>query len=249
MTKGTTSGFTLIELMIVVAVIAIVSALAIPRFVSARISANENAAIATLRTVAAAQQTLQASAAIDTDADGGGEYGYFAELAGAVPVRAYSNTGPVVGTVILDPTLVGAGFGALVADGDGDGVVQRQGYHFKIWLPDGAAFGPVTGVPEVPSGGGGATLPGAARSEIYWVCYAWPVQAGRTGHRAFVINQDGEVLSAANRDGAVYTGTAAGAVPGYDAAYSTAGDMASKLAVEAAGLSATDGRAWTPVGN
>ncbi|MDC0585225.1 prepilin-type N-terminal cleavage/methylation domain-containing protein, partial [Planctomycetota bacterium] len=66
------AGFTLIELMIVVAIIAIIAAVAIPKLISARISANENAAIATLRSIAAAQQQLQASSAIDTDADGGG---------------------------------------------------------------------------------------------------------------------------------------------------------------------------------
>ena len=44
-------GFTLIELMIVIAIIAIIAAIAIPNLLAARLSANETAAIATLRNI------------------------------------------------------------------------------------------------------------------------------------------------------------------------------------------------------
>ena len=49
--KGRSTGFTLVELMIVVAVIAIIASLAIPALLNSRIAANEASAIASLRTI------------------------------------------------------------------------------------------------------------------------------------------------------------------------------------------------------
>lgn len=51
-------GFTLIELMIVVAIIAVIAAIAIPNLVAARMAANESAAIASLRAFLGAQGTF-----------------------------------------------------------------------------------------------------------------------------------------------------------------------------------------------
>lgn len=242
------AGFTLIELMIVVAIIAIIAAVAIPKLVSARISANENAAIATLRSIAAAQQQLQASAAIDTDGDGGGEHGYFGELAGADPVRVFAGVGaaPVIGANTLDPSFLPIAFGNVVTDG-ADGVVERQGYYYKILLPDASAARPIGFVAEDPAGGNPGALPGSSNSEIMWCCYAWPVQRTKTGNRAFFINQAGDVIATLNNVAATsYNGTTV--VPGDDDAFSTAADMGSEPGLAAAGLNAQAG-VWTPVGN
>lgn len=260
------SGFTLIELMIVVAIIAIIASIAIPKLMSARISANENAAIATLRSIASAQAQLQSSCAIDTDADGGGEFGYFGELAGTAGMRIFDAAGPGQGVdanAILDPAILPTAFGNVEQDSAGECIVQRSGYYFKIYLPAPTNAGDIPGIPEDGAlgvgGFVGATFPDSDNSEVMWCCYAWPVDAESTGNRAFFINQEGDLLQTLNNTGAtqtaiLYEGTTAANVPTYDAAYedgtlSTVTGMGASLGILAQGLASNDGNVWTIVGN
>jgi prepilin-type N-terminal cleavage/methylation domain-containing protein len=71
-------GFTLIELMIVVAIIAIIAAIAIPNLLRSRIAANEAAAIGALRTLSSAQENYRNNSGAQT-------YGTLAELSSAAP--------------------------------------------------------------------------------------------------------------------------------------------------------------------
>jgi len=235
------SGFTLIELMIVVAIIAIIASVAIPKLMSARLAANESAAIATLRSIAASQAQFQSSNAVDSDGDGGGEYGYFGELAGTAALREDTGGGvPGIGADLLSPAMLSNAFGNLQDnDGTGEGTVARSGYIFKMFLPDVTA-GATPGIPEDLNGGATAgSEPAPNNCEILWCCYAWPIDAGKSGNRTFFINQDGDVLQFGNK-ASVYDGNVG--VPAFDAVYTAAGDMAS--AVGLAGAS-TDGESWT----
>ncbi|HDN86584.1 MAG TPA: type II secretion system protein, partial [Candidatus Omnitrophica bacterium] len=54
-------GFTLVEIMIVVAIIALLAAIAIPNLLRARITANESAAQANLRTISTALENYAAA--------------------------------------------------------------------------------------------------------------------------------------------------------------------------------------------
>lgn len=73
-------GFTLIELMIVVAIIAIIAAIAIPNLLRSRMSANEAGAAGAMRTISSSEVGY-AAACIETDATTGtGQYGDLASL-------------------------------------------------------------------------------------------------------------------------------------------------------------------------
>jgi prepilin-type N-terminal cleavage/methylation domain-containing protein len=69
-------GFTLIELMIVIAIIAIIAAIAIPNLIEARKSGNESSAIGTLRTISTAQTLFR-----EADRDGNETLDYASSLA------------------------------------------------------------------------------------------------------------------------------------------------------------------------
>ena len=101
----TEKGFTLIELMIVVAVIAIIAAIAIPNLLRSRMSANEAGAIGALRTISNGQVQFQSAGFADADGDNVGDY---APLGPAGVVGTLAN--PIAGTEPFVDNVLGSGF-------------------------------------------------------------------------------------------------------------------------------------------
>lgn len=220
-------GFTLIELLIVVAIVAILAAIAIPSMLAARLNSNETAAIATLRTIIAAQAQFQSTAKADENNNGVGEHGTFAEMAGAVAVRG---TGE-----LLRPTVLSTAFGNVSG-----GTVAKSGYNFAVYLPGNLGVG----VEEEATGGAGVTVD-ADLAESVWCVYAWPNVYGQTGNRTFFVNQGGDVTAT---DLATYTGPNG---PNSNAAfdYENGANLGDTITGNVAvGVTGRDGNFWRSVG-
>jgi type IV pilus assembly protein PilA len=78
-------GFSLIELLIVVAIILIIAAIAIPNLLRARIAANESSAVSSLRTISTAQASFQSTYPV---------VGFSSTIAGLGPSAATGCTTP-----------------------------------------------------------------------------------------------------------------------------------------------------------
>ena len=225
-------GFTLIELMIVVAIIAIIASIAIPNLLSARLNANESAAIATLKNISSAQAQCQASGVIDANGNGQGEYGFFAELSGQAGVRNDQVGG--IGTARISPPVLSGAFGKVAT-----ARVMRSGYFFQMYLPSAT----VGFTAEAAAGGGSGVSIDASNAEVLWGVYAWPTSYGNSGKRAFFINQAGDVLACPNAV-ARYNGTTKVPAAG-TAAFIAAGSLMSGTVCIA--TLDTVGERWTVV--
>ncbi len=110
-------GFSLIELLIVVAIILIISAIAIPNLLRARMAANESSAVSSVRTINTAQTTYQLT----------------------YPATGYScvlsNLGPVAFGTPADPTHADL-IDVQIASG------QKSGYQLQLTCGAGAPGGP-----------------------------------------------------------------------------------------------------------
>ena len=227
------SGFTLIELMIVIAIIAIIAAIAIPNLLAARLSANETSAIGTLRNISSAQAQFQAGAKCDVDIDGAGEFGLFRELSGASAIRTAPD-GSATGGRILNPPVLAGSFRTLA--GPVNKVVSRSGYIFHMILPaaGGVALHELETTFALPTD--------TDLCETNWCVYANPSAYGISGNHTFFVNQAGDITST---ELSTYTGT----VPPLNggAALQAGGNVLVITGKQAIGATGRDGQNWKRV--
>ena len=177
-------AFTLIELMIVIAIIAIIAAIAIPNLLESRITANEAAAAATLKSgITPAQISWQAGGYQDADQDNVGEYATLEYLSG-------QRTGSLGATNISLVT------GALAAGTQGDTTRTSNGYSFVGGLPLFVDAG--SNVAE------GTALPAEPQMAAPWITTmlrniglsaALLMSKTTHGRRVYLITEDGQVRS------------------------------------------------------
>jgi type IV pilus assembly protein PilA len=124
-------GFSLIELLIVVAIILIIAAIAIPNLLRARIAANEASAVASLRTMNTASITYNSN------------YGVYA--------TALSNLGPIT-TAGASPTSTNADLlDQVLAPSGGGNTATKSGYDFTYVCPVASVGYTINAAPHNPN--------------------------------------------------------------------------------------------------
>ena len=163
-------GFTLIELMIVVAIIAIIAAIAIPNLLRSRMAANETAAVAACKAFCTAEDIYRRT---DYNKDGALEYAQ--KLSGNNSL--YSTSAALGDIALIDRSFANAEGAPLVA-------TPKAGYVFTVLTSQGAGA----------SGGARTFVTGTpARMTLGYGLAATSNQYDGVGRNTFVVSNSGTI--------------------------------------------------------
>lgn len=192
-------GFTLIELMIVIAIIAIIAAIAIPNLLSGRMSANENSAVAALKLITSSEAVW-----LQQDADGNGIKDYWTRDVSCMHRMYRADGSTKVAFIPIDlakadnAEVVDDVFGAtgpLMEDWSSatpTAIVStvKSGFWFQA-LTNGSVAVDLYNVNNV--GVGGAALVSCNNSRFGFM--AAPDAYGTSGINSFIVNQEGTIYA------------------------------------------------------
>jgi len=164
-------GFTLIELMIVVAIIAIIAAIAIPNLLRSRMAANETAAVAACKAFCTAEDIYRR-----TDYNKDGVLEYAQHLTG---VNSLYETAAGAGDVALIDRSFATAEGAPLA------VTPKSGYVFNVLTSQGAS-----------ASGGVRNYITASRMTLGYGLGATANQYDGSGRNTFVVSNAGTIYQA-----------------------------------------------------
>jgi len=161
-------GFTLIELMIVIAIISVLVIIAVPSMLRSRMAANETSAIASCKVLAESQEVYKRS-----DRDGNGLLEYATAMSGN---KSLLETVPGANDLgLIDLTLANA-------EGDPMTTPGKHGYVFKILTSQGSV-----------AEGGSRTYYGSGAMTLGYAFSCIPNSYDISGRSAFIIGQSGTV--------------------------------------------------------
>jgi len=210
MRKGN-KGFTLIELMIVIAIIAIIAAIAIPGLLSSQRASNERNASTSLKTLTSAEADFRAN---DRDWNHVNDFwtadikGLYTMTSAAVSGSSNSTTDPAVKLIELS-----------IASADADGTrfsnsencdlstfavpSAKAGYWYQALITDNSISGAVESTYKTDTGG--TPTMGSCHNTSKFAFLSFP-DSQSAGKYCFVVNENNTIFRSAT-SGAVKTGT------------------------------------------